>query len=310
VNVFNEENMKLVLELQTEAQKSNVSINDLLRKAYVVAVKLDVKEFSEWILSEQNGYGNRAFGEIPEYREVKGEIKSWHTSGFYQHVAFDQVEITKMLSQRRINQSISEIEHLLLNAEATGHLTVSYDAQTMKELRRVLGSDTKPELHIQHSMLKKILDAVQNRILNWSLQLEKDGILGEGMSFTSEELTKASRAESTYVTIINGGMHASQLQNGGQGNQQNNSVTLLTAELQNLITNIDTSAEMPEAQKELARAYAHILLGQAKANPVERDVTLIENTWSKLEKICTAYSLVEIVIKLAPYVAILCSHKS
>jgi len=48
-----------------------------------------------------------------------------------------------------------------------------------------------PTLIVGKSQLIGILDAVRNEILNWSLELESQGILGDGMSFSTEELKKA-----------------------------------------------------------------------------------------------------------------------
>jgi hypothetical protein len=39
----------LVLELQQEAMNPGVKVSDLLRKALVVATKLNVNEFKQWI---------------------------------------------------------------------------------------------------------------------------------------------------------------------------------------------------------------------------------------------------------------------
>ena len=43
----------IVLELQKEAMDSNADIESLLRKAYVIARKLKLLEFEEWIQCEQ-----------------------------------------------------------------------------------------------------------------------------------------------------------------------------------------------------------------------------------------------------------------
>lgn len=45
----------IVLELEREALDENVSIEVLLRKAYLVARKLKLTDFEEWINNEQNG---------------------------------------------------------------------------------------------------------------------------------------------------------------------------------------------------------------------------------------------------------------
>ncbi len=63
--------MGIVIELQREALEDNISIESLMRKAYLVARKLNLTEFEEWINQEQNGYK----GQVPEYRYIVGEIK-------------------------------------------------------------------------------------------------------------------------------------------------------------------------------------------------------------------------------------------
>ena len=44
--------MKLVIDLQQKALDSNIAITNLLRIAYSVASKLDIKDFKEWIYYE------------------------------------------------------------------------------------------------------------------------------------------------------------------------------------------------------------------------------------------------------------------
>lgn len=47
---------KIVIELQHEALKSDFDIMNLLRKAYLVARKLKLQEFEDWVNNELNGY--------------------------------------------------------------------------------------------------------------------------------------------------------------------------------------------------------------------------------------------------------------
>jgi hypothetical protein len=49
----------LVEELQRDALDSSVSVLDLLRKALVVATKLNIDEFKEWIELELKGYSDK-----------------------------------------------------------------------------------------------------------------------------------------------------------------------------------------------------------------------------------------------------------
>ena len=67
----------LVSELQRDALDTNVKVSELLRKAYVVATKLNIPDFKNWIQKELNGYGFDK-DEIPNYRLLTGEIKYYN----------------------------------------------------------------------------------------------------------------------------------------------------------------------------------------------------------------------------------------
>ncbi len=52
-------------------------IMNLLRKAYLVARKLKLQEFEDWVNNELNGY--KDLDKIPDYRLLRGELKAWNT---------------------------------------------------------------------------------------------------------------------------------------------------------------------------------------------------------------------------------------
>ena len=56
----------IVMELQREALEDNISIESLMRKAYLVARKLNLEEFEEWINQEQMQRGMPSPGGLPE----------------------------------------------------------------------------------------------------------------------------------------------------------------------------------------------------------------------------------------------------
>ena len=68
--------MGIVIELQKQAIDTDSDVVSLLRKAYLVARKLDIKDFEEWINSELNGYTD--YDKIPDYREIRGQVKAWN----------------------------------------------------------------------------------------------------------------------------------------------------------------------------------------------------------------------------------------
>ena len=66
-------NASLIDELQLEAAGNAVSVSALLRKALMVAAKLDVSDLPKWIDKELSGYGPD--DEVPPYRVVHGRVK-------------------------------------------------------------------------------------------------------------------------------------------------------------------------------------------------------------------------------------------
>ena len=104
--------MSLVSELQQEALNEKVPVVGLLRKALLVANKLDLKDFAEWIERELNGYGDAK--DIPPYRLVSGITHVWNPyRGGYQLLHFNGPKVDERYSQMNFHLPLSEIEHLI-----------------------------------------------------------------------------------------------------------------------------------------------------------------------------------------------------
>lgn len=177
--------MGIVIELQREALDESISIESLMRKAYLVARKLNLKDFEEWISQEQNGYKQ----EVPEYRNIGGEIKAWNPyHGWIPMVL--SADITDLISKTPIPTSISELQDIYNSSEGTVCLSVN------GTLTEWLNSNTdfiptKYRFFSTKSELYRIMSTVRNKILDWALLLEENGIVGEGMTFTDVEKEKA-----------------------------------------------------------------------------------------------------------------------
>jgi hypothetical protein len=201
--------MSLVSELQHEALNDKASVVGLLRKALLVARKLELDEFAEWAEKELDGYGETT--PVPEYREVNGVVHADDGFGGYQVLQWRNGQDDKRFSRMQMNNPISELEHLVAGADRDGTIVMSYSPKLAKRLMDAMNPPRQPSLHVQIPQLRKILDAVRTAILKWALQLERDGITGENMSFSKQEKEKASQ---TTVNIENyiGSMHQSQFQ--------------------------------------------------------------------------------------------------
>lgn len=130
-----------------------------------------------------------------------------------------------------------------------------FKPETEQALRKAIKFHTQITLHVPNTALIKIVDAVRTTILHWSIKLEEDGIIGEGLSFTTEE---RKMAEKTSYNINNffGPVQSSQIQQ--QTSQSYQFVTenkldldLLKGFLQSLSNQIDKMNLKPEVEKEL-----------------------------------------------------------
>ena len=83
------------------------------------------------------------------------------------------------------------------------------EQKLMASLRK--NFEFRPTLHVPPASLFRIIDSVRNTVLSWAMKLEEDGILGEGLTFTTKEIQMAS--EHTYnVNVFYGSVDNSQIQ--------------------------------------------------------------------------------------------------
>ncbi len=180
----------IVLELQQLASEKAEDISDLLRKALLVASKLRLTDFQKWIKNELNGYEKDA---IPSYRMGRGEIKLKNPYHGLIPVAFGDSEIEDAFCNFEIRQSIGSLEAVLANSEKTGYLTFPLNTQMISYLMQQQDIAQLPPVRvIDKSKINAILEIVQNTILEWSLKLEDQGILGDGLSFSPDEKERAA----------------------------------------------------------------------------------------------------------------------
>ena len=71
----------IVIDLQDEILSSNCDIVQILRRAHVIAVKLGLKEFDQWISYELNGYSDQ--NACPDYCKVRGTLFQGLVLGTY-----------------------------------------------------------------------------------------------------------------------------------------------------------------------------------------------------------------------------------
>jgi AbiTii len=202
----------LVQQLQRDALNQSVSVVELLQRSLVAATKLKQDEFLKWIHLELDGYGKT---EVPSYRVVHGSPKVFNPYQGYQPLLFENPKTTENFSRMHFNTPIGEIEHSLVQGDKkknAGTFAVSYHPEVEQDLMKAIAFNLQPSLHINASQFQNILDAVRKIILEWALKLEENGVVGDGLSFSTDDKAKAAQVVYNVKNYIQGTFQGSQLQ--------------------------------------------------------------------------------------------------
>lgn len=249
----------LVLELQSEAMKSDADVSSLLLKVKVVSKKLGLTDIEEWVSFELNGYPDESCSTMPNYREVLGAVKVHNPV----HGLIDlrmSADLEAFLSRRNLTISISELTGLLKSGQQELNLSIRPDYREM-----IMSSQKLPmePFFVFHSyQLVRVLDAVKSKVLDWALDLEAKGIVGEGMSFSEKE---KETAQTTYITNNNiGSMSNSQLQQHSTHSAQTQ-------------YNVTQQTDLSAFVKELREALSEMNLAAAAQQELAAEVQTLES---------------------------------
>jgi AbiTii len=201
----------VILQLQQDALDRAVPASDLLRKALVVAKKLGLAEFEQWVTSELGGYKG---SEVPAYREVTGQIRGWNPYRGWIPLVFEDTDFGEKMSRRKTHQAVPEMEHLLASGNSTLQMPFPQSVQSNLS-RNGFGFETQVTLMISSGSLVGIVETVRTIVLNWALKLESEGILGEGLSFTTQEKSVAKQTPQV-VTNFFGTVNSPQIQQANE----------------------------------------------------------------------------------------------
>lgn len=252
----------LVLDLQQEVLKPDCDILNALRKAHLIAAKLKLTEFDSWIMSELNGYdGNQE--NIPDYRKVSGQLKGWNPYHGWVPLVGINNKWQELLCARKIGDSISDILELYRSSDSC--VMLSYPGDLERTIGQMCSArfPTNYSLHISQHLLKSIIDKVGNCLLEWTIRLENEGILGENMRFTQEETTMAKeipqQINNYYGTVVNGTVSQSQVVSG-----DHNSISFNYGQVSDLMKKVRDSIEREQLSDE-DRESAMELISEAES---------------------------------------------
>lgn len=168
----------LVAKFQKDVLDSKKSVTDTLRTAKVISAKLDLNDIEEWIGAELTGYPD---GEsTPNYRQATGTLQVENPYRGWITVAGGSIDMPFFHSIAQIEE-FAKLETVYIAPQTNIPLLPPYASLP----QRVVFSRT---------VFKGMVEAVRDRLLDWSLELEKRGITGENMAFDEHE-KEAARSQ-------------------------------------------------------------------------------------------------------------------
>ena len=245
----------IVLDLQQEIISQDCDIVNALRKAHLIAVKLDLGEFDQWICNELNGYQTQKV--CPDYRKIKCVLKAFNPYHGWVPTMINDSEFEKNISEKRIVQSISEIITLISNT--TDGLSISCSGTELKYYNSIFDNPLPLNFayFVSSASVADIVEKVKNTLLEWTLRLEKEGIVGENMAFNEKEKEQAKAIPQTInnyygnTNIVNGTSNNSPIV-AGDNNQISNIKEDIERELDKIVEAIRNSQEMSSENIETA----------------------------------------------------------
>jgi hypothetical protein len=204
----------IVLDLQKEILSPNCDIVNVLRKAHLIAVKLKLSDFDQWIQYELNGYTDKE--SCPEYRKVRGTLKYFNQYYGWYPIIIPNNEIEKIICERKMTNSISEIVSLSDSSENDLIAELSGEESAFLDKNCNMLIPQRYALHISSTAVKDIEEKVKNTILEWTLKLEEEGIIGENMMFSDKEKDCATNIPQT----VNNYYGPTSVINSSSGNAQ------------------------------------------------------------------------------------------
>ena len=248
----------VVLELQQEILSTNCDILSALRKAHVIARKLNLVEFDNWIQGELQGY--KKHSEIPDYRSVHGSLQAWNPYRGWIPTMIHSSEMEQTICNQKLGNSLSSLIELY-NKNSTGSFEIQFNGEILSALNEMFDVpiEMKFVLKVGAHQLKGIIEHIKDYLLQWTMDLEQAGIMGEGLSFTSEEKSAAQTLSGTInnyygtTSVINAPVNNSPIVNGNSNtaNFNYNDVERIMAELSDALKKEDVSAEDRETITEL-----------------------------------------------------------
>jgi exonuclease VII small subunit len=252
----------LIHEIQEGASGTEVPTATLLRRMKLAAAKLQLPDLEKWVESELNGYKS----EPPQYRIVMASPTAWNPYNGWIPIYSGNKDVMELFSTARITQNISSLEDTLHN-HTSGPLTLPMPIGLIEIINKLGNYESaRMSYQINRGVLVSILTAVRDMVLDWSIEMEKSGVLGEGKTFNSTEKIYAKEAMTgikieNFTGILGSNNVAGDINSG----------TIIISEIEEGLVKLNEAMpaliEAGADAKKLSKALKNIEMEIAKTSP-------------------------------------------
>ena len=179
----------------------NAPLTDALTKAKVACSKLGLTEFGEWVDRELDGYMDMRVKDLPPYRRLRGVPEGFNPYRGWNAITFGTGEQEANWGEAYIGIGVPSIEASVSTARPSGFFHFSYPSEVKRDLLKNLQGADDARIRLEVPQAVGLLQRVRNILLEWTLEMEKQGILGENMLFSDVE--RANSAGPTAHAIQN-----------------------------------------------------------------------------------------------------------
>jgi len=193
----------LVLELQKELLDNAAPLSQLIIKAWVVAKKLKLEDDAEQFRKEFDGYEYSYCSNVPNYRRAKGKVQKYQAAewkdidedgccidskSFYHK---NPIVDFPFFIRKPIRNLEKELDVINCISETIKFNDLPYEIK-MKRIRYHEDQDQyrcvyNPDVHLD------ILHEIKMKLIEWTMSLSENGILGNNMSFEEDEKEMAKQ---------------------------------------------------------------------------------------------------------------------
>lgn len=182
-------NEPMVIRFQRMAMSNETTTPDLLRMAKAIAVKLQLKDVCEWIDYELNGYPPKVT--VPDYRITRGKLLGHNPQRGLIPMEVSSAKQEEKLSTVQIGAPVSELAMAYSMPNAIMDFPFSSEFSNRLQLNQPEFLRFPILRRIGQTKMLNVVEQVRNRLLDWSLALEQQGILGENLQFSQQDKNRA-----------------------------------------------------------------------------------------------------------------------